>query len=583
MSKISPFAIHKTLIGIGGEPKSVKRLRSGDLLIETMSDLQTKSFLLAKTFFNSPVTVSPHKTLNSCRGVISEPDLLSTPDAEILEGFSDQGVIQVRRITIKRDSNIIPTKHIILTFNKPKLPTAVKAGYLHCKIRPYIPNPLRCFKCQRFGHSQTSCRGQLTCSRCASVGHSSTDCTLEPKCVNCTQSHPSDSKLCQKWKIEKKQIQEIKINKNISYFEARRLIVPQLTQTYAQAARPSTISTATQTDSNLSNIICPPLQCLTPISSKNPLPGTSSSVSTFSTSSSSTQGNLLPSPSGILPTIQISPLETETRSRTPPAKLDSVSTENLHESVPNESNSEHLLQLKPNKLSRNATPTEITTDDEDMITYDVEEEELEQDPFILPEDWFLSLTRMFAVGGDPYRGKVESGVPVACALAHASRRREAGVSPLLSIGWRYFTSDFLHVSTEEIKENMKAQKVCDVRRITIRRDGQVLNTKHLILTFNTPDLPQTVKMAYIRCPVRPYIPNPLRCFQCQRFWTFKQSAAVSQPALHVQRRCHGHSRPLAKRRKSMDDLSPRPRLLAPCPQGLTFSLGEYGVHAPEVP
>ncbi|GFT26376.1 uncharacterized protein TNCV_264181 [Trichonephila clavipes] len=64
---------------------------------------------------------------------------------------------------------------------------------------------------------------------------------------------------------------------------------------------------------------------------------------------------------------------------------------------------------------------------------------------------------------------------------------------------------------------MKAQKVCDVRRITIRRDGQVLNTKHLILTFSTPDLPQTVKMAYIRCPVRPYIPNPLRCFQCQRY------------------------------------------------------------------
>ncbi|GFW40984.1 uncharacterized protein TNCV_4089831 [Trichonephila clavipes] len=68
MSKISPFAIHKTLIGIGGEPKSVKRLRSGDLHIETISDLQTKSFLLAKTFFNSSVTVSPHKTLNSCRG-----------------------------------------------------------------------------------------------------------------------------------------------------------------------------------------------------------------------------------------------------------------------------------------------------------------------------------------------------------------------------------------------------------------------------------------------------------------------------------------------------------------------------------
>ncbi|GFW68729.1 hypothetical protein TNCV_3639441 [Trichonephila clavipes] len=42
--------------------------------------------------------------------------------------------------------------------------------------------------------------------------------------------------------------------------------------------------------------------------------------------------------------------------------------------------------------SRNATPTEITTDDEDMITYDMEEEELEQDPFILPEGYLRALT-----------------------------------------------------------------------------------------------------------------------------------------------------------------------------------------------
>ncbi|GFT74249.1 uncharacterized protein TNCV_5034591 [Trichonephila clavipes] len=92
MSNKSPFAIHKAILGIGGEPKSIKRLRSGDLLIETISDLQMKSFLLAKTFLNSPVNASPHKTLNSCRGVISEPDLLSTLESEILEGFSDQGV-----------------------------------------------------------------------------------------------------------------------------------------------------------------------------------------------------------------------------------------------------------------------------------------------------------------------------------------------------------------------------------------------------------------------------------------------------------------------------------------------------------
>ncbi|GFU59984.1 uncharacterized protein TNCV_3237701 [Trichonephila clavipes] len=113
MGKKSPFLIQKALVGIGGEPKSVKRLRSGDLLIETNSALQTKSFLLVKSFLDCPVSVVPHKSLNSCRGVISEPDLLTTTDAEILDGFSGQGVIQIRRITIKKDTSIIPTKHII--------------------------------------------------------------------------------------------------------------------------------------------------------------------------------------------------------------------------------------------------------------------------------------------------------------------------------------------------------------------------------------------------------------------------------------------------------------------------------------
>ncbi|GFV29906.1 uncharacterized protein TNCV_657351 [Trichonephila clavipes] len=69
-----------------------KRLRSGDLLIEPLSALQTKSFLLANTFLDSSVTISPHKSLNTSRGVISEPDLLSTPESEILEGFSDKAV-----------------------------------------------------------------------------------------------------------------------------------------------------------------------------------------------------------------------------------------------------------------------------------------------------------------------------------------------------------------------------------------------------------------------------------------------------------------------------------------------------------
>ncbi|GFT51120.1 RNA-directed DNA polymerase from mobile element jockey [Trichonephila clavipes] len=268
------FAIHKALIGIGGEPKSVKKLRSGDLLIETSSAVQTKSFLLAKSFLGSPANITPHKSLNSSRGVISEPDLLTTSDAEILEGFSSQGV----------------------SFSSPTLPQSIKAGYLNCKIRPYIPNPLRCFKCQRFGHSQTACRGQLTSSRCASVGHSSADCSLAQKCVNCSQPHSSDSKQCPKWKAEK-EIQAIKTNRNISYLEARKLIAPQFSQTYAQVAKPSTVTSTTQTDENITHIKCPPLQLLQPLLSV-PQPDKSNSVSALS---SATQADLLSSTSSNAP------------------------------------------------------------------------------------------------------------------------------------------------------------------------------------------------------------------------------------------------------------------------------------------
>ncbi|GFV06953.1 uncharacterized protein TNCV_2917131 [Trichonephila clavipes] len=92
------------------------------------------------------------------------------------------------------------------------------------------------------------------------------DCSLEPQCVNCSQPHTVDSKLCSQWKTEK-QIQEIKTHKNITYVEAGKLIVPQLIQTYAKAAKPSIVNNSTQTDGNITKIKCPPLNLLQPLSS----------------------------------------------------------------------------------------------------------------------------------------------------------------------------------------------------------------------------------------------------------------------------------------------------------------------------
>ncbi|GFW17461.1 uncharacterized protein TNCV_1393061 [Trichonephila clavipes] len=126
----------------------------------------------------------------------------------------------------------------------------------------------------------------------------SADCSLEQKCANCSQPHSFDSNQCPKWKAEK-EIQATKTNRNISYLEARKLIAPQLSLTYAQVAKPSTVTSTTQTDENITQIKCPPLQLLQPLLSV-PQPDKSNSVSTLS---SATQADLLTSTSSTAATI----------------------------------------------------------------------------------------------------------------------------------------------------------------------------------------------------------------------------------------------------------------------------------------
>ncbi|GBM81224.1 hypothetical protein AVEN_236434-1 [Araneus ventricosus] len=178
---VSPFLVEKAITGSIDDVKSTKKLRSGDLLVEVQSRKQSEQIVKLKKISIIPITVSSHATLNSSKGVITCGELLNVPTEEILKELQGQGVSHVRRISIRRDGQLLNTKHLILTFDSAKLPENIKAGYMRLSVRTYIPNPLRCFKCQRFGHSKTSCRGTLTCARCAEVGHESTDCTRTEK------------------------------------------------------------------------------------------------------------------------------------------------------------------------------------------------------------------------------------------------------------------------------------------------------------------------------------------------------------------------------------------------------------------
>ncbi|GFV09635.1 uncharacterized protein TNCV_2937461 [Trichonephila clavipes] len=208
-SSISPFLILKAITSSIGQVKTIRKMRSGDLFLEVASAKQSSALKTLRKMAYIDITVVPHCSLNYSRGVISAADLLNVSTEEIKENMLDQKVCDVRR-----DGQVLNTKHFILTFSTPELQQSVKAAYLHCPVRTYIPNPLRCFQCQRFGHSKTVWRGQPTFSRCAEVGHDSADCKAKERCVACKGDHSSFSRSSPTWILEK-EITAIKIKNKL--------------------------------------------------------------------------------------------------------------------------------------------------------------------------------------------------------------------------------------------------------------------------------------------------------------------------------------------------------------------------------
>ena len=250
ISALSPFAIQKGFQGIAGDPQSVKRLRNGSFLIQCKSKKQSEQLLRATRLVDRGMRVTPHKQLNSSKGVIRCPDLKGVSEEEIKTELASQGVTEVHRVTIRKGTERVSTNTLFLTFCNPVLPPVLKVGYLNVRVQLYVPSPMRCFKCQKFGHVRDRCSGEEVCGVCCKATHDG-PCTDPAHCANCGGDHPSSSRNCPVW-IQESSIQKVKTEKKISFFEARRQVVGSQTSTvssYASAVRTvSTRSVCCQTD-----------------------------------------------------------------------------------------------------------------------------------------------------------------------------------------------------------------------------------------------------------------------------------------------------------------------------------------------
>ena len=226
---LSIFGIQKLLSCAVGDIVSAKKLRNGSVLAEVRNKRQADAALNMTTWVSQSVKVTPHRSLNTSRGVIRCREFRDCDDTEVLNALSSQGVSDARRLMSKRNGVLEPTNTFLLTFALPTPPKLLKAAYMKIDVEAYFPNPLRCYNCQHYGHGKATCNRKAVCAKCSQEGHQDADCVNPPHCANCAGNHSAYSRDCPEW-AKQKEITQVKFGKNISFGDAKK-IVEQRTQT----------------------------------------------------------------------------------------------------------------------------------------------------------------------------------------------------------------------------------------------------------------------------------------------------------------------------------------------------------------
>ena len=209
VTSLSPFVIEKQIESLIGTPKSVKKLKNKTLLVETNRKSQTENLLKVTSFFNLTVSVSQHNSLNSSKGIIRDRMLKGESEHSIVEYLRPQGVTEYKRFKSKNEGQSIETNTLLLTFDRVNVPKSLKIFYRVVPVDVYVPNPLRCFNCQRFGHHENNCSEDpgSVCENYGADGHAhhTSQCKNPTKCINCGKDHSPKSNICEVWLKEKQQ------------------------------------------------------------------------------------------------------------------------------------------------------------------------------------------------------------------------------------------------------------------------------------------------------------------------------------------------------------------------------------------
>lgn len=225
LSELTPFQ-RKHAVETWGKVEQCEQRRDGALVVKFSTEEVARSALASThlTFWSRDgdkrverrveVESQLHRDRPRSEGIISCRQLRDVSDEEITDELADQGVTQVRRMG--------KTDTLVLSFDRQSIPERILVGYLSVPVRIFVPDPLRCYRCHRFGHGAKSCRAEERCGQCGQRGHSGECVAADKKCVNCGEDHAAWNRKCKVY-VREKEIASIRVTRGITFPEARKL------------------------------------------------------------------------------------------------------------------------------------------------------------------------------------------------------------------------------------------------------------------------------------------------------------------------------------------------------------------------
>lgn len=222
VKKIDPLKLTKIIRGQVGEVKYAKVLADGNLLIGCNSEQQVKNAKemtrVEKVRVARVVRVG-EKRDEGCKGIISGIPV-SVGMTELVENLQirNKTVKSARRMT--KGSEKKETETVMVEFEAKVLPQELFFGFMKYDVRAFISKPMRCYRCQEFGHIAKACKGKVRCARCSGQ-HEYGKCGegVKPKCCHCGGDHSAAYWGCEIMKREV-EVQQVRMKEKVSYAEA---------------------------------------------------------------------------------------------------------------------------------------------------------------------------------------------------------------------------------------------------------------------------------------------------------------------------------------------------------------------------